>query len=306
MVDRAVLAHPLFTGISTARLVSLVEELACPWAAAAEGQRERVQGGVISPLMCNVYLHRLDRAWDEHDGGLVRYADDVVVMYFSRSQAERALARLVELLGELGLRPKESKTRIVHLMTDQEGFDFFGFHHRQVRSRGLHGRRRFEFLARWPSNRPMQHARDRIREITARRRLPLHPEAIVEDLNLFLRGWMAYLRYGHSARRFSKIGRFTRERVAHFISRKHRRSRAFGWWVLTVSSPNELGLISPYGTVVPPGPESPGGKGRMPSVNGVGEPCAGEPHARFEAAGAGNGAEALRHRAAPDPTTSSG
>lgn len=208
------------------------------------------QGGVISPLMCNVYLHRLDRAWDEHDGILVRYADDLVVMCFSRSQAERALARLVELLGELGLSPKASKTRIVHLATDGEGFDFLGFHHRQVRSRGLHGRRRVEFLARWPSNRAMQHARDRIREITARRRLPLHPEAIVEDLNLFLRGWMAYFRYGHSARRFSKIGRFARERVAHFVSRKHRRSRAFGWWVLTISSPNELGLVSQYGTVV--------------------------------------------------------
>ena len=210
------------------------------------------QGGVISPLACNVYLHRLDRAWDEHDGVLCRYADDLVVMCFSRSQAERALARLVELLGELGLRLKESKTRIVHLEAGGEGFDFLGFHHRQVRSRGVHGRRGFEFLARWPSNRAMQHARDRIREITARRRLLLHPEVIVEDLNLFLRGWMAYFRYGHSARRFSKIGRFARGRVAHFISKKHRRSRAFGWWVLTISSPDELGLVSPYGTVIPP------------------------------------------------------
>uniref|UniRef100_UPI001BFC498E group II intron maturase-specific domain-containing protein n=1 Tax=Streptomyces sp. CHD11 TaxID=2741325 RepID=UPI001BFC498E len=61
----------------------------------------------------------------------------------------------------------------------------------------------------------MQHARDRIRKITARRRLLLHPQVIVEDLNLFLRGWMAYFRYGHSARRFSMIGRYTRERVAH-------------------------------------------------------------------------------------------
>ncbi|WP_406409495.1 group II intron maturase-specific domain-containing protein [Streptomyces sp. NBC_01643] len=74
----------------------------------------------------------------------------------------------------------------------------------------------------------MQHARDRIREITARRRLPLQPQAIVEDLNLFLRGWMAYFRYGHSAQCFSEIGRFASERVAHFISRNHRRSRAIG------------------------------------------------------------------------------
>jgi RNA-directed DNA polymerase len=178
--------------------------------------------------------------------------DDLVVMCFSRSQVERALARLVSLLGELGLKPKVAKTRIVHLEVGGKGFDFLGFHHRQVRSSGLHGRRRVDFLARWPSNRAMQHARDRIREIAARRWLPLHLQVIVEDLNLFLRGWMAYFKYGHSARRFSKIGRYAEERVAHFISRKHRCSRAFGWWVFAVSSPNRLGLISPYGTVVAP------------------------------------------------------
>ncbi|WKK24207.1 group II intron reverse transcriptase/maturase [Streptomyces olivoreticuli] len=210
------------------------------------------QGGVISPLLCNVYLHRLDRAWDEHDGILVRYADDAVVMCWSRSQAERALARLTELLAQLGLEPKASKTRIVHLQTGGEGFDFLGFHHRQVCSRGLHGRRRVEFLARWPSDRAMQHARDRIREITGRRWLPLRVEAIVEEVNTFLRGWMAYFKYGHSARCFSKIGRYAEQRIAHFTSKKHRRSRAFGWWVLAVSSSNRLGLISSYGTVVAP------------------------------------------------------
>ena len=74
------------------------------------------QGGVVSPLLCNAYLHRLDRAWSvaEH-GVLVRYADDVVVMCDSREQAEAALARLTALLAELGLEPKAAKTRIVHL-----------------------------------------------------------------------------------------------------------------------------------------------------------------------------------------------
>ena len=71
------------------------------------------QGGVISPVMCNVYLHRLDRAWDEADGVLVRYADDLVVMCRSRSQAEQALERLTALLADLGLEPKAAKTRIV-------------------------------------------------------------------------------------------------------------------------------------------------------------------------------------------------
>jgi hypothetical protein len=65
--------------------------------------------------MCNVYLHRLDREWDDRDGVLCRYADDLVVMCWSRSQAEAALARLTTLLADLGLEPKAAKTRIVHL-----------------------------------------------------------------------------------------------------------------------------------------------------------------------------------------------
>jgi RNA-directed DNA polymerase len=78
------------------------------------------QGGVISPVMCNVYLHRLDRAWDDGDGVLVRFADDLVVMCWSRSQAEAALARLTGLLASLGLKPKAAKTRIVRVPRAQE------------------------------------------------------------------------------------------------------------------------------------------------------------------------------------------
>jgi group II intron reverse transcriptase/maturase len=86
------------------------------------------QGGVISPLLANVYLHRLDRAWATGQHGvLVRYADDALVMCKSRGQAEAALARLTALLAELRLNPKAAKTRIVHLTEGGEGFDFLGF-----------------------------------------------------------------------------------------------------------------------------------------------------------------------------------
>ena len=210
------------------------------------------QGGVCSPVMCNVYLHRLDRSWDDGDGVLVRFADDLVVMCWSRSQAEQALERLTGLLAGLGLEPKAAKTRIVHLEEGGEGFDFLGFHHRLVRSRGLAGKKPVPFLARWPSDRAMQHARDRIRDLTGRRRLLLWPELIAEDLNGFLRGWAAYFRYGHSAQRFSKIRQYARMRLALFISKKHRRSRGFGWRALIALSPDEFGLISLYGIVVAP------------------------------------------------------
>jgi RNA-directed DNA polymerase len=209
------------------------------------------QGGVISPVMCNVYLHRLDRAWDERDGILCRYADDLIVMCWSRSQAEAALERLTVLLAGLGLEPKAAKTRIVHLEEGGPGFDFLGFHHRLVRSRGLHGKKRTAFLARWPANRAVQHARDRIRELTARRRLLLPPEVIAQDVNAFLRGWAAYFRYGHSARCLSKIRRYAWMRLTLFISKKHRRSRHFGQYVM-LNAPPGLRLVSLYGITVPP------------------------------------------------------
>ena len=68
----------------------------------------------------------------------------------SRQQAEAALARLGQLLADLGLEPKEAKTRIVRLEVGGPGFDFLGFHHRLVRSRGIRGRKGVTFLARWP------------------------------------------------------------------------------------------------------------------------------------------------------------
>ena len=214
------------------------------------------QGGVISPLLCNVYLHRIDRAWNVREHGvLVRFADDVLVMCRSREQAEAALARLRELLAELGLEPKEAKTRIVRLEVGGAGFDFLGFHHRLVRVTGRRNHRwSVTFLARWPADRAMKHARDRIRELTRRSRLLLRVEVIVDEVNRFLRGWAAYFRYGNSAVRFEKIMHHVWTRMALVIAKRHKRSRAYGWSVLAYQSPDHLGLISLSGTVVAPRP----------------------------------------------------
>ena len=212
------------------------------------------QGGVISPVLCNVYLHRLDRAWDEQDGVLVRYADDATVMCWSRSQAERALECLTSLLADLGLEPKAAKTRIVRLEVGGGGFDFLGFHHRLVRSPGRNGKRPVTFLARWPADKAMQHAHDQIRELTRRSRLLRPVKWIVEDLNRFLGGWAAFFRFGNSAARFEKIRSYARMRLALFIAKRHRRSRAFGWSVVTYQSPDQLGLITLSGIVVDPRP----------------------------------------------------
>jgi RNA-directed DNA polymerase len=211
------------------------------------------QGGVISPLMCNVYLHRLDRAWDSRTHGvLIRFADDVLVMCATRQQAEAALARLRSLLADLGLEPKEAKTRIVRLEEGSEGFDFLGFGHKWVRSPGVRGRRGVTFLARWPSNKAMRRARDRIRELTVRSRLLLSTETVVQDLNVFLRGWAAYFRYGHSTVRFDKIRDYALERLTLFIGKRHKRGRGFGMSVVAYLSPDQCGLIRLNGIVVAP------------------------------------------------------
>jgi RNA-directed DNA polymerase len=216
------------------------------------------QGGPASPLLCNIYLHRLDRAWDAHRHGvLVRYCDDLVVMCNTRQQAEAALGRLRQLLAGLGLEPKAAKTRIVHLEVGGEGFDFLGFHHRWVRARGTVSPSRVCFLARWPSRKAAQHARDRIRQMTERKRLLYPDDWVVEELNLFLRGWGGYFRYGNSARMFDAISQYALERLARFVAKRHKRSRIWGMRLVTCGSPNNLGLITLCGTVIAPRPFRP-------------------------------------------------
>src|SRR6478736_347747 len=236
-------------------------------------------------MLANVYLHRIDRVWDVREHGvLVRYADDVVIMCRSRRQAEDALAHLVGLLSDLGLTPKVGKTRIVHLAEDAEGLDFLGFHHRWVRSQGRSGVKGIGFLARWPSDKAMAHARDVIRELTVRSRLLLSVGTIVERVNRFLRGWTGYFCYGNSSVRFAKIREYALMRLAGFLAKRHKRSRAFGRSVVFHSSNDQLGLISLEGTVYAPRPFR-AWRRTSRAVNDLGEPCAGEPHARFDGRG---------------------
>jgi group II intron reverse transcriptase/maturase len=261
-----------FEAIPHSRLMQAIEERVCDRAVLSlvrgmlragvmeagslrRGVAGTPQGGVVSPLLANIYLHRLDRAWSSGQHGvLVRFADDVVVMCRSRGQAEAALERLTALLAELGLEPKAAKTRVVHLTEGGEGFDFLGFHHRLVRGRTPRSAH-LTFLARWPARKAVQRARDRIREITGRKWLWMPVEDIVRGLNLFLRGWANYFRYGNSARVLGQIRNYALQRLAIWLSKKGNRRRAWRWGLKQVLlSPNQMGLISLDGTVVAPRP----------------------------------------------------
>ena len=187
----------------------------------------------------------------------------------------------------MGLELKDAKTRIVHLEEGGEGVEFLGFHHRWVRAnRAKH----VQFLARWPSRRAMQHALDRVREITARERLLLPVEDIVQDLNGYLRGWAGYFRYGNSARHFNLIEHHAHNRLAllhgQTPSTIARLRVAAGHIQLARSPGADQPLRNRRRAETPPGLARE--MSRMPAVKNVGEPCAGEPHARFEVAAGGN------------------
>jgi RNA-directed DNA polymerase len=129
------------------------------------------QGGVISPLLSNIYLHVLDVLWTRHDallGTLVRYCDDFVVMCRTTKDCERAEARIKVILERLGLELHPDKTRRVELYDGKEGFDFLGCHlHKRLSGRlWERAHKRLYFLQRWPSQRSMSRVRQRVKEMT--------------------------------------------------------------------------------------------------------------------------------------------
>jgi RNA-directed DNA polymerase len=207
------------------------------------------QGGVISPLLANIYLNQLDHRWQMEGrrlGELTRYADDLVVVCPNPDRAEAAMALLRDLLAELGLEPAEAKTRIVDGRTGTEGFDFLGYHFRMKPKRH---NRQVLFAACWPSKKAVAAAKERIRQLTPLDRLGLPPIVVVEDLNRFLCGWGAYFRHGNSTQQFKAIDEYVTERVARFIARKHQtRNWRYGLWRL-LSSHTQLGLVRLVGTV---------------------------------------------------------
>ena len=176
------------------------------------------QGGVISPLLSNIYLHVLDVLWTRHSaplGTLVRYADDFVVMCRTAKDCEQAEARIRVILERLGLELHPQKSRRVQLYDGKEGFDFLGCHlHKRLSGKlweQTHKRR--YFLHRWPSQRSMQRIRERVKELTPRSRCHVDSRIIIADLNPVLRGWGQYFRTGNASTCFNKIDSYVWRRL---------------------------------------------------------------------------------------------
>jgi len=189
------------------------------------------QGGVISPLLANIFLHAFDRAWAEHGcGELVRYADDFVVLCSSRSQAEEAERRATAIMATLGLDLHPDKTRVVDLREGTEGFDFLGCHLHARMSGRLWEQQRIVryYLHRWPSQRSMKRARARVKALTGRSRVGMELEDVIGDLNLFLRGWGNYFRTGNASDKFVSIDRHVVWRLKRLLIKKRGRNLRAG------------------------------------------------------------------------------
>ena len=188
------------------------------------------QGGVISPLLSNIFLHVLDRVWERRCadvGTLVRYADDFVVMCDTKQAVLEALRRVGLILAHLGLALHPEKTRTVDLSEGREGFEFLGCHLRKRMSGPIWERRRKRvyFLHRWPSQRAMKRVRARIRELTPRARGHADLRGVIATLNPVLRGWGQYFRTGNAARQFGQLDDYVVERLHGLERKRHGWSR---------------------------------------------------------------------------------
>jgi hypothetical protein len=201
-----------------------------------EDGRERVmlsgtpQGGVISPLLSNIFLNVLDAAWERHGthlGTLVRYADDFVVMCSTRLACEQAEKRVRSVLARLGLELHPDKTRRVDLSWGKEGFDFLGCHLRKRLSGPIwvRSRKRVYFLQRWPSARSMKRVRQRVKEMTDRSRNGVRDvRVLIRDLNPVLRGWGNYFRTGNAADKFNQLDSHVWRRLRRFLVKRKGRN----------------------------------------------------------------------------------
>jgi group II intron reverse transcriptase/maturase len=216
------------------------------------------QGGVISPLLANIYLHLLDRLWAKKCGSLgvlIRYADDFVVMSPTESKAKKGLQQIQFVMSKLGLVLHPAKTRLVDLRRGKGSFVFLGCTIRKKRS--ILRNPRGYYVHRWPSPKATKRLRDRVREITAARNSGEDVKRIIAELNPVLRGWGNYFRTGTCRREFHKMDDFVYRRLVRWFYRRggQRPTKHSPW---TGPQLHGMGLYRLRGTVRYPAQAAPG------------------------------------------------
>lgn len=184
------------------------------------------QGGVISPLLANLYLHWFDKLFHRCDGPyrwadarLVRYADDFVILArFVGNRIERFVGQTLQ--GRFGLTINAAKTRTAKLSEPGVGLDFLGYTFRY--DRDLRGRPK-RYLNLFPSSKSMQRERDKLREMTGPDRCFVPLPALIAQVNEHLRGWGIYFGKGYPRQAFRRVNAFVRERLIRHLKRRSQR-----------------------------------------------------------------------------------
>jgi len=162
------------------------------------------QGGVISPLLANIYLYQFDKEMTESGYKVIRYADDIVILCQKKIEAEQALRKTREILErELNLKLNPEKTKITH---KSKGFEFLGYN--------FFGYEEGKWKGNWkiPRKRAIETFKDKIRYLT-RRQQPKSMSEIIKEINPVIRGWGNYFIYGTCKRKFWQLDCWIRDRV---------------------------------------------------------------------------------------------
>lgn len=184
------------------------------------------QGGVISPLLANIYLHWFDRVFQRPDGPahwakakLVRYADDLVVL--ARYQSER-LTSFIEgkLEGWLGLEINREKTQIIKLHEVGASLNFLGYTFRYDRDQFGRGQRYLNVV---PAKQAIKRERAKLHELTNHRRCFVPLPNLIEQLNRHLRGWQAYFNFGYPSQARKQIRKALLDRLTQHVNRRSQR-----------------------------------------------------------------------------------
>jgi group II intron reverse transcriptase/maturase len=237
-----------FDNISHEKLMTLVEQRVCDrkvlklirgWLTAGVMKDDQFhesvlgspQGGVISPLLANIYLNYLDTIWEKkfaHLGTMVRYADDLVVLCRRKAEADESVHVLKAVFARLELTMNTEKSKLVNIWNFDQGFDFLGHHLRRfpvLRKGGKEGR----ILRCFPSKKAMKKMRAKVKEDTdSRFLLPLKISDLVKKLNPKIRGWRNYyakVDKGVANGFLAKIDWYIRKRLMIFCRKKYKRWR---------------------------------------------------------------------------------
>jgi len=175
------------------------------------------QGGVISPLLANIYLDQMDKGWKplNNYAHLIRYADDLVIM--TKYNAEKLLSKLQSLTTNLKLRLNQEKTRVIDV--GKESVNFLGFSFKKA----LNRQKVKKVTYFWPSKKAENKIREKVRKIANPKR-PIKVEQVVAELNPVIRGWVNYFRIGNSSKKFGKIRLYVANKVRKFMMRRRNRS----------------------------------------------------------------------------------